>query len=486
MLAPWARDEVAGANLEDARLNKRLARLLSDLGNRPTASIPAACGGHREMVAAYRFFDNEKVTEEKVLQSHFEQTHQRMAAQEVVLFVQDTSELDITRPGQQVTGAGPLDTAARRGVFMHPLHAFTPDGTPLGTAWCKFWTRDEESVTKSAEEKRRQRKAAPIEDKESMRWLEGLQQARNIAQTLPGARCVCIADSEADIYELFVEPRGERPVDWLIRACQDRALEEDDSSQQHLRQSVLQSPVLFTQEISVRGRTPKTACETRGRRQARVDRKTVVEVRAASVTLRPPRRCDRELPAVTLNVVLVREANPPPGETAIEWLLVTTLPIDTVDQVRQVVQYYCVRWMIEVFFRVYKSGCRVEERLFEHLDRLLPCAAVYLIVTWRTLFVCRMGRSVPDLDCEAIFQQSEWKSVWMAIHHVTPPTTAPKLSVMIALVAQLGGYVNRPKRKDPPGPQTIWLGLQRMHDYAQAWNTFGPGAKTARTSRKVV
>jgi hypothetical protein len=460
--------------------------VLSDLGNRPTASIPAACGGHKETMAAYRFFDNDKVTEEKVLQPHFEQTRQRMAAQEVVLLVQDTSELDLTRPGQQVKEAGPLDTAARRGVFMHPLHAFTPDGTPLGTAWCKYWTRDEESVTKSAEEKRRERKAAPIEDKESMRWLEGLRQTCNIAQTMPGVRCVCIADSEADIYELFAEPRGEQPVDWLIRACQDRALEEGDSSQQHLRQSVLQSPVLFAQEISVRGRTPKTTCETRGRRQARVDRKAVVEVRAASVTLRPPRRSDRELPAVTVNVVLVREANPPPGEPAIEWLLVTTLPIDTVDQVRQVVQYYCVRWLIEVLFRVYKSGCRVEERLFEHLDRLLPCAAVYLIVAWRTLFVCRMGRSVPNLDCEALFQPSEWKSVWMAIHRETPPTTPPKLSVMIALIAQLGGYVNRPKRKDPPGPQTIWLGLQRMYDFAQAWDTFGPGAKTPRDAPQLV
>ena len=91
-----------------------------------------------------------------------------------------------------------------------------------------------------------------------------------------------------------------------------------------------------------------------------------------------------------------------------------------------------------------------------------------------------MGRSVQDLHCDAIFQPSEWKSVWMAIHRETPPTTPPKLSVMLGLIAQLGGYVNRPKRKDPPGPQTIWLGLQRMYDFAQAWDTFGPGAKTPR------
>lgn len=486
MLAPWAQQEVATADLNDARLNKRLTRLLSDLGSRPTASIPAACGGYKEMTAAYRFFEHDNVSPEKILQPHFDQTRLRMAEQKVVLLTQDTTEIDLTRPQQPVKGAGPLDTDARRGGFMHPLHAFTPDGTPLGTVWCQFWTRDEESLSKSAEQKRRERRAAPIEDKESLRWLEGLRQARAIAQTLPHVQCVCIADSEADIYEMFAEPRGEHAVDWLIRACQDRALEAAaDASHQHLRQRVMEAPVQFCQEITVRGRQAKTSCETRERRQTRETRKAIVEVRAMSVTLRPPARPDRALPPVTVNVVLVSEVDPPANEPAVEWLLVTTLPIDTVDQVRQVVQYYCVRWMIEILFRVFKSGCRVEQRRFEYMDRLLACAAVYLIVAWRTLFVCRLGRSVPDLDCEALFEPSEWKSVWMAVHREAPPKTPPKLSVLLALIAQLGGYINR-KRKDPPGPQTIWLGLQRMYDFAHAWEIFGPGARSQRKPQKVM
>ena len=135
-----------------------------------------------------------------------------------------------------------------------------------------------------------------------------------------------------------------------MRACQNRALEQAEQTERshdHLREIVLKSPVLFTQEIKVRGRKTKTTCEKRGRRTARTSRKTTVEVRAATITLRPPPRPDRELPPVTLQVVLVREPNPPQGEAAIEWLLVTTLPIETVDQVRQIVQYYCVRWQIE-------------------------------------------------------------------------------------------------------------------------------------------
>jgi hypothetical protein len=133
--------------------------------------------------------------------------------------------------------------------------------------------------------------------------------------------------------------------------------------------------------------------------------------------------------------------------------------------------------LIEVLFHVLKSGCRVEERRFQHIDRMLPCVAVYLIVAWRTLMLCRMGRSCPDLDCEAVFDPAEWKSVWLTVKRQRVPRRPPRLGEMISLIAQLGGYVNYPNRKDPPGPQTVWLGLQRMHDLALAWNTFGPGAR---------
>lgn len=490
MLAPWAEEEMKQAGWEDRRLNARLRRLLSDLGERPQMSIPAACGGHSETVAAYRFFDHDLVTPEKILEPHFERTRQRMAGHEVVLLVQDTTELDVTRPEQQVAGAGPLDGPARRGALLHPLEAFTPDGTPLGAVWAQMWTREEEPVAESRQDRQRWRRTTPIEEKESFRWLQGLRQARQTAQHVPQTTCVCVGDSEADIYELFAEPRGTTPVHWLIRAAQDRlvlaaappmpaAADDPLVTARQIRGQVLAAPVLFTKQISVRGRQQKIACKTGARQQPRTSREAQVEVRATTVTLRPPHRTDSQLPAVNIQVVLVREIDPPADDQPVEWLLLTTLPIDTADQVRQIVQYYSVRFMIEVLFRVLKSGCRVEQRRFEHIDRLLPCVAVYLIVAWRTLMVCRLGHSCPDLDCETVFEPQEWKSVWMVVHRQPPPAAPPKLGVMLRLVAQLGGYVNRPNRRDPPGPQTVWLGLQRTRDLAWAWNTFGPGASTA-------
>lgn len=479
MLASWVVEEMGSADLNDRRLNARLVAVLSALGERPTASIPAAMGGFKEMRAAYRLFNNDKVTFDRIVAPHAEETLKRIAGQSIVLLVQDTTELDFTRPQEQMTGAGSLDGSARWGAFLHPLHAFTPDGTPLGTCAAMTWTR-EEAPEETRAEKERRRKSTPIEHKESLRWIDGLREARTVAEQVPGVKCVCIGDSEADIYELFMEPRGEAPVEWLVRACQDRAVQNAEETARHIRAAADQKPVLFTNKISVRGRPQtKVSCEKRARRQQRESRKAEVEVRATSVTLRGPARPGGKLPDVTVNVVLVRELNPPRSDVPVEWLLVTTLPIETVEQVREIIQYYTVRFMIEVFFRVLKSGCRVEERRFEHIDRMLPCVAVYLVVAWRTLMICRLGRSCPDLDCEAVFDPSEWKSVWMAVTGKKPPRQPPKLALILPMIAQLGGYVTYPARKEPPGPQTVWLGLQRMYDLAMAWNLFGPGAAKA-------
>lgn len=128
---------------------------------------------------------------------------------------------------------------------------------------------------------------------------------------------------------------------------------------------------------------------------------------------------------------------------------------------------------MEVFFRVYKSGCRVERLQLEGADRLRPCLALYLIVSWRVLWLTMLGRECPELACDVMFTESEWKSVWMVVHQRPAPATPPSVREMIALVARLGGYLGRSK-DGPPGAQSLWVGLRRMADLAVAWETFGP------------
>jgi hypothetical protein len=311
MLLPWVLEEMKTADFKDKRLDARVREVLSQLGAQPVASIPAACGGHAEMTAAYRFFDNEKVTFDNVLQPHQAATRQRLAAQEIAILVQDTTELDLTRPGEQVAGTGPLDGSARYGVLLHLLMAFTSDGTPLGTVAAHTWGRDEQAV-RTASLSRAQRGAIPLVQKESYRWIETLEQAQALAAETPRTRLVCVADSEADIYELLVAGQAEpRSVHWIVRACQNRALSPNMGTSAlpgaaFVREQALAQEVLFTQTITVRGRQAKVSCESRGRRQPRESRQAEVAVRAAQVTLRPPWRPDQKLPSISLQVVLVR------------------------------------------------------------------------------------------------------------------------------------------------------------------------------------
>lgn len=471
-------DELRTADLGDKRLDRRFVEVLGQLSGQPSASIPAACGGYAETAAAYRLFDNDKATMETMLAPHQEATRRRMAAQAVVVLVQDTTEIDLTRPEQQMAGAGPLDAGPRRGLFLHDLQAFTPDGTALGTLYQENWTRGDDKPDPAH---RKRYKSLPFEQKETHRWLASLRRAQATATEMPQTAVVVVADSEADIYEVLAAGRGSpRPLDWIVRAAQDRAIikppeNPDETTEALIRDRVLATPVLATQDVRVRGRTAKVACEDRGRRQSRESRSAATEVRATRVTLRPPRRPNGRLAAVDVNVVLVSEPFPPDGEPAVEWTLLTSLPIDTLEQVRRVIRLYGVRWMIEVFFRTLKSGCRVEARRFEDVDRFRTCLAIYLIVAWRTLFVCRLGREFPDLSCEAIFEPAEWKAAYRVVKRAAPPAQPPRLKEMIRIVAQLGGYVDR-KRTDEPGPQTVGRGMQRLHDFALCWNTFGPEA----------
>jgi hypothetical protein len=466
-------DEVQGAEFGDKRLDRRLGTIIDELGANPNLSVPAATDTRAEMEAAYRFFDNDKVSPEKILQPHFDATRERILQTNFALFVQDTTELDLTRPKQQVKGAGPMDSDARRGAFLHPLVTFDLNGLPLGMVWQKTWARDEIETTLTKAEKNRQGRRTPIEEKESLRWVEGIRAAREVAKDCPETTCVCVGDSEADIYELFSEPRDistpEKQLHLLVRACQTRTTTDKSNWLEKVRAA----QCLYQCTVDVSARTAKIAPSQQGKRQkSRKARVAEVEVRATTVTLRPPYRHDRKLSEVTVNVVLVEETNPPDGCDAIQWLLITSLPIEHPEQVQRIVQAYCIRWQIEIFFRTMKTGCRVEERQFESLPRLQNCVAVYSIIAWRVMYLCRLGRECPDLSCEIVFEPCEWKAVYMALKRTEPPKTPPRLNDIIRMIASLGGYVIR--KSTQPGPQTLWIGLQRTHDMSTAWNAFGP------------
>jgi hypothetical protein len=484
MLESILTDEFQNAKFGDQRLTDRLVSIVERLSDHPNTSIPAAVDGRAEMEGAYRFFNNPSVTPEAIEAPHIAATLERLRQTKVALLVQDTTQIDLTRPEIQVEGSGPLDTQTRFGAFYHPMVAFDAQGLPLGIPWSKCWVRDELKTDRTASQKREQLRNTPIEQKESMCWVEGFRAVREIAASCPQTQCICVCDSESDIYEVLAEPRqtdGGNEVHWLVRAYHDRYLSKvldqdrvDDEST--LLVKVRNTALLYEATVDVSSRSSRRKNESRPRNQQRDARFATVQVRATTIHLRPPERSDRQLPEVTANVVLVEETKPPSGEVAIQWVLITTLPITTRKQVKLVVRYYSLRWQIEVYFKTLKSGCRVEERYFQRMGPLLNCFKVYTIIAWKILYLCRLSRECPDVSCEVVFEPSEWKPVYQILRKATPPKLAPTLNEMVKMVASLGGYVIR--KSNQPGTQTLWFGLQRLHDLSNAWISFGPDSRS--------
>jgi len=278
-----------------------------------------------------------------------------------------------------------------------------------------------------------------------------------------------VADSEADIYDIFVEAEQHAtPAELVIRAKVERSTPERDPDAGpavygKVRDEVSASKIRGRRTVDL-PRTPKRAA-----------RKAELEIRAMRVEVKSP-HARSHLPGVTFNVVLVEEAGGPEDGTDVSWLLITTLPIDSFEDILHVIDCYLARWVIEVYFRVLKTGCRVEKIQLETTSRIKNCLAFYKIIAWRVMQLTYLNRECPSMSCTAVFDDSEWKSVWRVTTKQELPQKPPPLSEFIPLLAQLGGYNNRPS-EPPPGPQAIWVGIRRMTDFAVAWLTFGPDGK---------
>ena len=446
----WAYEEVMTSDLGDHRLDVRLATLLDQLGQHPQLSIPAACGGWAETMAAYRFFDNEKTTFETILAPHRDAVIERMKASSVVLLAQDTTE-DDENVCLGPKGIGTLKKFEKRSCRLHPTIAFTPSKICLGVVKATYWARDTPSP-------RRERKHKGIDEKESCRWIESYQDSCALQAQMPDTLVVNLADREGDIYEWFAEYEDhtlEVRAQWIVRAAQNRCLLSGEDDKTKLWDVLEQATILGHADVEVKPRPNH------------LGRMAHVTLRAASVELKPPARVGYRLPELTVNAVLVREETAPQGVDPLEWLLLTSLPIGSFEQVTTIVEWYGVRWCIEVYFHVLKSGCQIKRLHLETEARLLPCLALYMIIAWRVLFTLMLGRACPEMDCEIVFDPQEWRAINVVVKHCPPPSTPPQLGEMIILVASLGGYLGR-KHDGPPGPKAIWIGLQRLRDFVIA------------------
>ncbi|NEP57769.1 MAG: IS4 family transposase [Symploca sp. SIO2G7] len=448
----WAAEELKTANLGDIRRNRRLVTIVEDLSAQPNASVTQAARDNAALQGIYEFWANRRVKASSILAAHRDSTLERVAGEKIVLAVQDTTELNFGKRTKK-QGLGSLSSPDAKGLFVHSVFCVSSLGVPLGVLHQKVWARKKIKRTGGYADRMRS-----ISEKESQRWLEGLKLTQEwIEQPV---QVVTVADREADIYELFAEPRREG-AEFLIRAHQGRGVKysSTDIDIDGLHEAIGKTAVCGELTLELQ-RTPK-----------RKPRTAQLTVRKASLYLQPPLHHPKRerLKPVRVNVILAQEENPPPGEKAISWLLVTTLEVSNFEQACQCLRWYSYRWLIERYHYTLKSGCRLEQLQLEKAEALERALATYAIVAWRLLWLTYEARCHPSVSVEGVLSQPEWQVLYCYIHQTpVPPLVPPKLVDCVRWIAQLGGFLGR-KSDGEPGVKTLWLGLQRLEDMAAIW-----------------
>lgn len=451
----WIEQELGAVSLGDKRLDWRLLDTAKKLASKPGASINQASEAWHDTKGSYRLFANKKTTSEKIFSPHQERTKARASEHDIVLAIQDTSFLDYTHH-PKTEGLGPIGTEKQkiRGFVMHTTLVTTCMGLPLGLASQDIWTREEEAKKLSKTE----RANLPIEEKESYKWIQALE---NTVKTLPKeTQVVTVGDSESDVFELFDCART-LETDLLIRAAQDRSVCEPEIG---LLWSTLGSQPIAghaTVHVTARNNEPK--------------RDAIVSIRHAKITLKTPERIKSKMENIPLYAVLVQEQNPPNHvEKPLCWLLLTTVPVLTLDDALERIQWYRIRWHIELYHKVLKSGCRVEHSKLATAERLLPFITLLSIIAWRLFWLTHLQRHEPDAPCSLILAEHEWHALY-AYHHKSThiPEQVPTVAQATLWIAQLGGFLAR-KNDGVPGVTVLWRGWQRLSDISDSWLLFHP------------
>lgn len=449
----WVEVEFERLDLNDKRLDKRAQKIVCDLSAKPTASIPEFSENWAATKAVYEFCANEKVEAAKVIAAQRQATLSRMQEYDFVLGLQDTTEINLSHY-PETEGTGVLSSVYSQGFLAHSTLVVTPDGLPLGLLAQENWARDEECLGQSD-----QRHQRPIEEKESYKWLHALNES---TQELPDTtRMLVVSDRESDIMEYFLHPRPAQ-VDLLLRSSQDRRIE---GSEWLLWQTVKRAPAkgLVTIEVDAKAGQPA--------------RTATCQVRSQPVTVRPPKNRPAAWPklkSIKLWAILLEEVDAPAGSEPLCWRLLTTMPIDCLDEACRMIEFYTRRWLIERFHFVLKSGCRIEERRLGSVTAIQRFLSLANVVAWRLLYLTYAGRISPDLPCTVALHEVEWKALYCFTHKTQiAPSSPPSLQQALLWIAQLGGFLAR-KSDGAPGVKVLWRGWQRLSDLVQTWLIFNP------------
>ena len=451
----WVEEECAGSAFKDARLKRRFLALLKSVARTLGGSIPFVCQDWANTKAAYRFLSNERVSEADILTGHFNSTRDRFAAADsLVLVLHDTTEFTYQRENSHTIGVtkainsgrdkeGRLRSHTVCGILMHSSLVVTLSGLPLGLAAIKFWTRKKFKGTNSLKRKINPTRV-PIEEKESYRWLENMKQSTDLLAE-PG-RCVHIGDRESDIYELFCAAQ-DAGTHFLVRTCVDRLAGDGTHTIAHAMK-----------EVSLKGIH---------RIEVRDDKGDIdfaeLEIRYARIRVLPPIGKQKHYPPLDLVVLHACERGAPENRKAINWKLLTNLSVSSRKEAIEKLDWYAMRWKIETFHKILKSGCRAEAAKLRTAERLTNLIAVYCIVSWRVFWMTMLARVAPQAPATVALSEMELRLLDHMIKDAGSKSRRKTLGRYLIKLARLGGYLARAS-DPPPGNMVMWRGLSRLTD----------------------
>jgi hypothetical protein len=452
--ARWVDNELEQCEFHDVRHGKRLRKLLEQVSEKIGGSTPWVCQDWANTKAAYRFFSNDRVSEEQILSGHFQAVRERVPKDgKPVLVLHDTTELSYKRTDSSpigilcVSGGRKTKDGRKRvhtlcGVSMHSSLVLTLKGVPLGLAAIKFWTRDEFHGANALKRKINPTRVS-IEKKESIRWLENLKQSTALLNA-PG-RCVHIGDRESDIYELFCTAQT-LGTHFLLRTCVDRLAGDGEHT---IADEMREARIQGLHRIQVRNKKGEPS-------------EAVLAIRYRHIHVRPPIGKQKQYPELDLTVIYAQEQSAPQGRDPIDWKLITDLSVRSRHEAVEKLGWYAMRWKIETFHKILKSGCRAEESKLRTAERLVNLTAVLCILSWRVFWMTMYHRAEPEAAPEVAFTKLE---LWLLDQLIADKGESGRkfLGAYLIKLARLGGYLAR-AHDPPPGNTVIWRGLSRLTD----------------------
>lgn len=455
-----------GRTFGDSRLQSRFKTLCEHFEMGLTAAIPQICETKAMTKSAYRFFDNKNVTVEKMLQEHRAELESGLSAVHCgrVLQLSDSSELDYTgKKGASTLGS--LNYLYQKGMLLHSSVLLSEIGLPLGLLWQNYIVRSEEDFGKSEE-----RMGLPIEEKETQRWLDHFEEGQNwlthASQTCPETELVYVADSEADIMELF-QSRRMQNAHLLIRSKHDRLLADKTS---HLYSTL--------RALVPQGRYEQQIVDAK----TLLKRTAILEVRFCPVQLVQHRKVKSKpnRSVVQFQAIHIKEIDPPEGlDKPIEWVLLTTLPVTSFEEALTVIRYYLLRWLIERFHYLLKSGgAAVEELQLERVHRLQNAVTIYSIATFKAFKIRYWAEKCPSGKIsEAGISPVEYQALYIYAHHavdkkiVFDPDNQPTIEHFCEVLGRIAGFMPSSRQK-LPGLKIISRALLKLRHITDAYLIF--------------